>query len=48
VLSYGNPVNLKLGGGEFAFLPITADKTLKAYGTDATSVVEWMVFGVDQ
>ena len=48
VLSYGNPVNLKLGGGEFAFLPITADKTLKAYGTNATSVVEWMVFGVDQ
>jgi len=48
VLNYGNPVNLKLGGGEFAFMPVTADKTIKAYGTNATSVVEFMVFGVDQ
>ena len=48
VLNYGNPVNLKLGGGEFAFMPTNADKTLKAYGTNATSVVEFMVFGTDQ
>jgi len=44
----GNPVLLKLGGGEFAFLPTNADMGLKAYGTNATSVVEFMVFGTDQ
>ena len=44
----GDPVMLKLAGGEFAFLPTNADKTLRAYGTNATSIVEWMVFGVDQ
>ena len=44
----GDPVILKLAGGDFAFMPTIADKTLKAYGTDATSVVEFMVFGTDQ
>ena len=44
----GDPVILKLAGGDFAFMPTNADKTLKAYGTDATSVVEFMVFGTDQ
>ena len=48
VLNYGNPINLKLAGGEFAFLPTNADKTLKAYGTNANTVVESMVFGTDQ
>ncbi len=44
----GNPEILKLAGGDFAFLPTNADMGLKAYGTDATSVVEFMVFGTDQ
>ena len=44
----GDPVILKLAGGDFAFMPTIADKTLKAYGTNATSVVEFMVFGTDQ
>ena len=44
----GNPEILKLAGGEFAFLPTNADMGLKAYGTNATSVVEFMVFGTDQ
>tara|TARA_R110002153_G_scaffold35535_1_gene105539 strand:+ start:1584 stop:1976 length:393 start_codon:yes stop_codon:yes gene_type:complete len=44
----GNPEILKLAGGDFAFLPTIADMGLKAYGTDATSVVEFMVFGTDQ
>ena len=44
----GDPVILKLAGGDFAFMPTNADKTLKAYGTNATSVVEFMVFGTDQ
>mgnify|MGYP003648270282 FL=1 len=44
----GNPEILKLAGGDFAFLPTNADMGLKAYGTNATSVVEFMVFGTDQ
>jgi len=39
---------LKLGGGEFAFLPLVADDTLKAYATTTGTIVEWMVFGTDQ
>ena len=39
---------LKLGGGEFAFLPMVADDTLKAYATTTGTIVEWMVFGTDQ
>ena len=39
---------LKLGGGEFAFLPMVADDTLKAYATTSGTIVEWMVFGTDQ
>ncbi len=44
----GDPVMLKLGGGEWAFLPTIADKTLKCYATTSGTVVEWMVFGTDQ
>jgi len=39
---------LKIAGGEFAFLPLIADDTLKAYATTSGSIVEWMVFGTDQ
>ena len=38
----------KIGGGEFAFLPMVADDTLKAYATTTGTIVEWMVFGTDQ
>tara|TARA_R110002020_G_scaffold351291_1_gene564545 strand:- start:5370 stop:5774 length:405 start_codon:yes stop_codon:yes gene_type:complete len=37
----------KLGGGEFAFLPVHTDKTLKVYGTDVDQIVEYGVFGLD-
>lgn len=39
---------LKIAGGEFAFLPLIADDTLKAYAATSGSIVEWMVFGTDQ
>ena len=39
---------LKIAGGEFAFLPLIADDTLKAYAATSGSIVEWMVFGSDQ
>ena len=44
----GSNIWLKLGGGEFAFLPMVADDTLKAYATTTGTIVEWMVFGTDQ
>ena len=37
----------KLGGSEFAFLPVNPDKTLKVYGTDVDQIVEYGVFGLD-
>jgi len=39
---------LKLAGGDFAFLPLIADDTLKAWATTSGTVVEWMVVGTDQ
>ena len=45
----GDPIWMQLNGGDFAFVPMHGDKTLKAYapnGSDPT--VEWMVFGTDQ
>ncbi len=44
----GDPVILKLAGGDWAFLPTIADKTLKAYATTNPTIVESMVFGTDQ
>ena len=43
----GDPVILKLSGGEFAFMPLNATLTIKAYGTSANTVVESMVFGAE-
>ena len=43
----GNPIVLKLAGGDWAFLPLHADMTLKAYATTDPTVVEFMVFGTD-
>ena len=42
------PVLLKLSGGEWAFLPTIADKTLKAYAATADIILEFAVFGTDQ
>tara|TARA_R110002012_G_scaffold18701_3_gene68338 strand:- start:197 stop:589 length:393 start_codon:yes stop_codon:yes gene_type:complete len=44
----GTDIWLKLAGGDFAFLPLVADDTLKAYATTNPTVVEWMVVGTDQ
>ena len=44
----GDPVWLKIPGGEFAWLPTIADKTLSAYATTAGTIVEVGVFGLDQ
>lgn len=42
-----DPVLLKLAGGDFALLPLSADTTLKAYTATSGTIVEWMVFGTD-
>ena len=44
----GDPVILQLAGGDWAFMPVIADKTLKAYATTSGTIVESMVFGTDQ
>lgn len=47
VTAADNPEIMKLGGGEFALLPVQNDQTLKAYGTDVDQMVEYAVFGLD-
>lgn len=42
-----DPVVVKLGGNEFAFMPVKNDITLKAYGTTLDQIVEYGVFGLD-
>ena len=45
----GDPVILKLAGGDWAFMPTKADKTLKAYSPGGSNpTVEFMVIGLDQ
>jgi hypothetical protein len=44
----GDPVILKLAGGDWAWLPTNADKTLKAYATTDPTHIEFGVFGSDQ
>ena len=41
----GDPVWMTLRGGEWAFLPINYQATLKAYAATTNTIVEWMVFG---
>jgi hypothetical protein len=43
----GDPVILKLAGGQFAWMPLNAGLTIKAYGTSADSIVEFGLFGTD-
>ena len=37
----------KIGGGQFAFIPVAVDKTFKVYGTKTNQLVEYGVFGND-
>tara|TARA_B100000424_G_scaffold267301_1_gene259857 strand:+ start:396 stop:803 length:408 start_codon:yes stop_codon:yes gene_type:complete len=37
----------KIGGGEFAFIPIAPDKTYEAIATRVDSIIEYGVFGND-
>jgi len=46
--STGDPVELKLSGGEWAWMPTNADKTLKVYAATTGTVVEYGIFGTDQ
>ncbi len=45
--SNDDPTVVKLGGGEFAFIPVNSAQTLKAFGTDVDQMVEFAVFGLD-
>jgi hypothetical protein len=47
--STGDPILIQLDGGDFLFMPMHGDKTLKAYAPNGNNpVVEFMVFGTDQ
>lgn len=37
----------KIGGGEFAFIPVSPDKKYEVYGTRVNSLIEYGVFGND-
>lgn len=37
----------KIGGGQFAFIPVAVDKTFKVYATKTNQLVEYGVFGND-
>jgi len=37
----------KIGGGEFAFIPVAVNKTFKCYATRVDTMVEYGVFGLD-
>ena len=43
----GDPVILKLAGGDWAFMPLNAGLTLKAYATTNPTLVEFMIIGTD-
>jgi hypothetical protein len=45
--SDNDDVFAKIGGGEFAFIPVAVDKTIKAYATRVDTLVEFAVFGLD-
>ena len=42
-----NDVFAKLAGGEFCFMPVAVNKTIKAYATKVDSMIEFAVFGLD-
>tara|TARA_R100001594_G_scaffold68668_1_gene102979 strand:+ start:1717 stop:2118 length:402 start_codon:yes stop_codon:yes gene_type:complete len=47
--STGDPIIMQLAGGDWAWVPMHGDKTLKAYAPNGSDpVMEWMVIGTDQ
>ena len=44
----GDPLWLQLDAGDWGFIPMHGDKTLKAYASNNPSTIEVMVIGVDQ
>tara|TARA_R100001594_G_scaffold99502_1_gene134068 strand:+ start:1221 stop:1622 length:402 start_codon:yes stop_codon:yes gene_type:complete len=47
--STGDPIFMQLAGGDWAFVPMHGDKTLKAYAPNGSNpIMEWMVVGTDQ
>ena len=42
-----SPLVAKIGGGEFAFIPVAVDKKYEVYATKVDSLVEYGVFGND-
>ena len=45
----GDPVILKMGGGDWAYMPLKGDKTIKAYApSGGNPLIEWIVYGTDQ
>jgi hypothetical protein len=45
----GDPVILKMAGGDWAFMPLKGDRTIKAYAPSGNNPqIEFMVFGTDQ
>ena len=47
--STGDPIFMQLAGGDWAFVPMHGDKTLKAYAQNGSNpIMEWMVVGTDQ
>lgn len=45
----GDPIFMQLAGGDWAWVPMHGDKTLKAYNPNGTDpIIEWMVIGTDQ
>ena len=46
--STGDPVMLKLAGGDWAWMPTIADKTYRVYATTTGTICEYGIFGQDQ
>ena len=45
----GDPVILKMAGGDWAFMPLKGDRTIKAYApSGGNPLIEWIVYGTDQ
>ena len=46
--SSGDPRLLKLAGGDWSWMPLVGDLTIRAYATTNPTDIEFGVFGVDQ
>ena len=45
----GDPTWLQLDAGDWGFIPMHGDKTLRAYAPNGSDpIIEWMVIGTDQ